>query len=250
MRNSILFFLSLILCHELVTEFVVISDQTSLGLLIPLVAGVKKFGNSQRKKRAEAGERGQGIFTDATKEGVGYFNDMYADDYDLIQSGIGNFKNLAGEISNEAANPYLNSVEGKAFSNQINENTDKSRQRFSNAASSLNLSDEAVVAGMNNINQTEGNSFRGLSANATQRQNLLRGQKMSALAQILTGQNSLLGQKMNASGQGISYGSGATNAYNQRFGFEANRQQANTQAFTKMFSDILGTVAGAAGGGG
>lgn len=213
-----------------------------LAALSPGALAIREIGRGQRRRRKNEGDRVKNIFTGSVEEGINMFNDMYADDYEAIQSGIGNFSKLASEISQEEANPYLDSVEGKAFANQIEENTDISRQRFSNAASQLNLSDEAVVAGVNNINKAEGDSYRVLSANATRRQNQLRGQKMSALAQILAGQNNLLGKKMNASGQGINYGAGAAGAYNQGFGLEANRQAANTQAFTNLLASVLGSA--------
>ena len=206
------------------------------------------LGIGADKRRRRAGREARDVFKGATQEGIDMFNDMYEDDFNMIQSGIANFKDIANETALEASNPYLSSVEGRSFSNQIDENTDRSRQRFTNAASNMNLSDEAVVAGLNNINQAEGDSFRGLASNATQRQNQLRGQRMSALAQVLAGQNQLLGQRMNASNQGMNYGAGMAGNYNQGVQMEAQRQAANTQAFSNLLSGAISSLAGGGGG--
>lgn len=169
-------------------------------------------------------------------------------------SSIGMLKNLYSSIGSEKGKAYTDTVEGRANVQMASNQARNSKNRLKQDANLMGLSQEAYLAGMNNINQGESDLYRGFAANAdARRSNLtnqqlstanalggqefsLQGQKLNTLAQILQGKMGLLNQKAGIFGQGV----------NAKLGWEqgkADREMQRKAANSGIFGQLIGGAA-------
>lgn len=144
-----------------------------------------------------------------------------------------------GQINRELGQSYLQSTEGMALSQRIGQGADEQRRFLSNSADFSGVSDEARLAGLNDINEAEGQALAGLAGNADARRRQLlsqrdfnRERRLNALSQMFNMEQAIRGQNqaaVNTLGQGLS---GAANSYLLSGYYQNPSSQSGGSAFT------------------
>lgn len=116
--------------------------------------------------------------------------------------GMSDFNN---ELANMQKKGYMDSVEGKGIANTLMMNQRDQQKRLSDYSSLGNFTDEAKLAGLNNINKNTAAGLSSLAQNATAyRRNLLNMRQK--------GISDYVGQKWNAINQQNAITAGNTQA--------------------------------------
>jgi len=161
--------------------------------------------------------------------------------YERLRQGsgtIGQMQNLGKSYQNQLNSSYFDTIEGKGLSNQIRNSATDSRRQLNDSASLLNLSDEAYIAGLGNINSGVANSMAQLATGADARRNNLRASLQGNLGNIFSGQRALANDYMNMGrfksglqGQAIGAGLGQYSGIGQNARImQENRRQATLNA--------------------
>lgn len=152
-------------------------------------------------------------------------------------------KGLDKQFGSALKKSYLDTTEGQAIMNKINQNTEKSKNKLRNDASLMNLSEESYVAGLGKINEAEGQATGNLAANANANRANLRGSMMNlknmmgANASTRGGMNlNKANFKSNLYGNSFNAASGIMNQTDQRM---QNAMNSFSQGIDGASSAIL-----------
>lgn len=206
--------------------------------------GSSLISNSGTKKRAKRDTKNIGKLADQTLTNLSGYTE---DERERVEGGLDKISSLSDVFGKEANRNYLATTEGKSFTSMIEENQRKGLSNLNNSASQLNLTPEAYLAGLGQLNQKEGSSMRDLVAGSDQRKNQLRGMQLSSLGQYLAGSNALLGNKTGMAG--TAYGH-ASNVYGRSQATQQQQGAANSQSFANMMNLLMQSQAPGTGGGG
>lgn len=109
-----------------------------------------------------------------------------------VRGELAKFRELAEMFGADAERSYFDTTEGKTFRNMIGQRSEESKQRLDQSAKNLNLTPEAYLAGLGQINEQEGDSLQSLVANADARRRSSRSQQLAALSRLLGGEEGLM----------------------------------------------------------
>jgi hypothetical protein len=204
-----------------------------------LIGGGVSLYNS---KKARDASKGQSIGT--SNEILNNFNKRT--DESGVRGQMAKYSQLSDMFGQEAGRNYLDTTEGQSLSKQIERSSDRGRRSLTQNASMMNLSPEAYLKGLGQLNQSEGDSFRNIITGADNRRNMMRSQQMSALGQVLGAEQGLFGAQQSRFAQSYGIGSGiAQGAANA----QANSNQ-NTMAMLGQLGQAGAMFAGSGGFGG
>ena len=170
--------------------------------------------------------------------------DKYQERYDSSFSGMGDtnnmFAGLAKDINQERGKAYTDTTEGQSFLATLRDQREQGGNQINNAASLMDLSPEAYLAMMGNLNQSQSGGMRDMVAGSDQRRLNLNSQYSGALAQLFGGQQGLFGAKY-----GIDQ-----DIMGAKFGIEGQRYAARQQrkaANAGAIGSGIGALSGLAG---
>jgi len=155
-------------------------------------------GNS-RNQRKLARERGDSTM-DLTNQLFGGATDAMSGDlsrmtdvYNQLGANGNVLSGMDSSLAQAMKKSYLDTTEGSAFMNKINQGAKDSKNKLRNDASLMGLSEEAYVASLGGINSAKGQATAGLAERADANRNNLMGQRMSL--------RSLIGNNANSQGR-------------------------------------------------
>ena len=184
--------------------------------------GKKKRQNAPTKNTLSSGSQILGRY------------DEYVDDSG-IKKQLGKFSDLSNMFGQEAQKSYLDTTEGMAFSNLINQNSNKQRDILRRDSGLMGLTDEAYLSGLGRINESEGSSLASLVSGADARRSNLRSQQMAALSQVLGGEQGLQNAAQNRFSSAYGLGSQLASA-------GLNSETQNNQGLMNLLGQFMGSM--------
>ena len=155
-----------------------------------------------------------------------------AADIDADLGKLTKFDNYLAGLQNTS---YMDSIEGKAIVNQLDNNQQSQLNKLGDISSLHNFTAEAKLAGMNNINKNTAGAMAGLAGQAGARRSNLTNQRYTSLSNLFNSEWNAKNQAANVSNQM------AQNLYGQN---------AQNVAGMQNLAGQMGSMAMMSGGGG
>jgi len=240
----------LAVCLAEIVDYIELYMVTDVGILYAIRLHLFTKSPGQKKKRRrkkEAAER-QRVMEESLDVGEEVL-DRYEDRVDTtgVKTQLGRFSALSDMFGRQAQQSYLDSTEGAAFTNLIDQGAKRSTEQLGDSANLMNLTDEAYLSGLNNINRSKARGYGSLVTGADNRRRGLRSQQMAALSQVLGGEQGLMGAQQNRFAGAYGIGGGV---YNQALNNEAlqrSYEAQNNQNLSGLGSTFLNAAVPFAG---